>query len=403
MALTDVALRQTKPGVKTQRLSDAGGLFLEIRPNGAKYWRLAYRFDGKQKMLALGVYPDVSLVAAREKREAAKKLLASGVDPSDNRKALKSVLSGEGSFEAVAREWFYQKSPVWAGSHSSKIIVRLEQDIFPWLGSKQINTVTAPDLLAVLRRIESRGAVDTANRAKQNCSQIFRYAIATGRAERDPAADLRGALKSTRKIHYPTIIEPSKIAELMRAIEGYSGGLLTRCALRLAPLVFVRPGELRQAEWAEFDFAAAEWRIPADKMKMKVMHLVPLSRQAIKILMEIQPLTGSGKYVFPSERTGERPMSNNTVNAALRRLGYPKEEITGHGFRSMASTRLHEMGWASDVIERQLAHGERNSVKAAYCHAEYLAERKKLMQVWADYLEALAAGAKIIPFKAAGC
>jgi len=401
MALTDVALRQTKAGAKTQRLSDAGGLFLEIRPNGAKYWRLAYRFNGKQKMLALGVYPEVSLVAAREKREAAKKLLANDIDPSDNRKALKSVQSGEGSFEAVAREWFHQKSPVWADSHSSKIIVRLEQDIFPWLGSKPINTVTAPDLLAALRRIESRGAVDTANRAKQSCSQIFRYAIATGRAERDPAADLRGALKSTRKTHYPTIIEPAKIAELMRDIEGYSGGLLTRSALRLAPLVFVRPGELRQAEWAEFDFAAAEWRIPADKMKMKVMHLVPLSRQAVKILLEIQPLTGSGKYVFPSERTAERPMSNNTVNAALRRLGYPKEAMTGHGFRSMASTRLHEMGWSSDVIERQLAHGERNSVKAAYCHAEYLAERKKLMQAWADYLEGLAAGAEIIPFRAA--
>lgn len=402
MALTDVALRQAKAGAKTQRLSDAGGLFLEIRPNGAKYWRLAYRFDGKQKMLALGVYPDVSLVAAREKREAAKKLLANDTDPSDNRKALKAVQTGEGSFEAVAREWFYQKSPVWAASHSSKIIVRLEQDIFPWLGSKPINTVTAPDLLAALRRIESRGAVDTANRAKQSCSQIFRYAIATGRADRDPAADLRGALKSTRKIHYPTIIEPSKIAELMRAIEGYSGGFVTRCALRLAPLVFIRPGELRQAEWAEFDFAAAEWRIPAEKMKMKVMHLVPLSRQAVEILREIQPLTGGGKYVFPGARTLARPMSNGTVNAALRRLGYPKEELTGHGFRSMASTRLYEMGWQSDVIERQLAHGERNSVKAAYCHAEYLPERKKLMQAWADYLEALAAGAAIIPIRAAG-
>lgn len=401
MALTDVAVRQTKATAKTQRLSDAGGLFLEIRPNGAKYWRLAYRFGGKQKLLALGVYPDVSLVAAREKREVAKKQLASGIDPSDNRKAVKAVQSGEGSFEFVAREWFAQKAPAWAANHSSKVIVRLEQDIFPWLGAKPINNITAPELLAALRRIESRGAVDTANRAKQSCSQVFRYAIATGRAERDPAADLRGALKSTRKSHYPTIIEPTKIAELMRAIEGYSGGLLTRCALRLAPLVFVRPGELRHAEWSEINLEAAEWRIPVHKMKMKAMHLVPLSRQAVAILLEIQPYTGAGQFVFPSERTGERPMSNNTINAALRRLGYPKEEMTGHGFRAMASTRLHEMGWQSDVIERQLAHGERNPVKAAYCHAEYLSERKKMMQAWADYLESLATGAKIIPIKGA--
>ncbi len=398
MALTDVAVRQTKAGAKPQRLSDGGGLYLEISPKGARYWRLAYRFAGKQKVLALGVYPDVSLITARERRDTAKKHLANGIDPSDNRKAMKAVQSGEGSFEAVAREWFAQQSPAWVESHSSKIITRLEQNIFPWLGAKPINTVTAPEILATLRRIESRGAVDTANRAKQNCSQIFRYAIATGQAERDPAADLRGALRSTRKRHYPTIIEPAKIAELLRAIEGYSGGLVVRCALRLAPLVFVRPGELRHAEWSEIDFAATEWRIPAEKMKMKTMHLVPLSRQAVEILRELQPLTGGDKYVFPSERTGTEPMSNNTVNAALRRLGYPKEEMTGHGFRSMASTRLHEMGWSSDVIERQLAHGERNSVKAAYCHAEYLSERKKLMQSWGDYLEGLATGAKIIPF-----
>ncbi|MCJ7602458.1 MAG: tyrosine-type recombinase/integrase [Desulfobulbaceae bacterium] len=401
MALTNVAVRQTKAAGKTKKISDGGGLFLEIRPNGAKYWRLAYRFGTKQKLLALGVYPDVSLVKAREKREEARKKLADGIDPSEARKALKAAQSDEGSFEIVAREWFAQKSPGWAESHSSKVMTRLEQDIFPRIGSKPINTITAPELLAALRFIESRGAVDTANRAKQSCSQIFRYAIATGRAERDPAADLRGALKSTRKCHYPTIIEPVKIAELMRAIEGYSGSLVVRCALRLAPLVFVRPGELRHAEWSEIDFAAAEWRIPAEKMKMKTMHLVPLSRQALEILREIQPITGAGKYIFPSERSGARPMSNNTINAALRRLGYPKEEMTGHGFRAMASIRLHEMGWQSDMIERQLAHGECNPVKAAYCHAEYLPERKKMMQAWADYLEGIKAGAKIIPIRAA--
>ncbi|MBU0673074.1 MAG: tyrosine-type recombinase/integrase [Proteobacteria bacterium] len=404
MALTDVAARQAKPGTKTQRKSDGGGLFLEIRPNGSKYWRLAYRFGGKQKLLALGVYPNVSLLKAREGRETAKKQIANGIDPGNAKKTLKLVQAGEGSFENVAREWFAQKSPVWAESHSSKIIARLELDIFPWIGAKQINTVTAPELLAVLRRIESRGAVDTANRAKQNCSQIFRYAIATGRTDRDPAADLRGALKSTRKRHYPTIIDPGKIGELMRAIDGYSGSLLVRCAIKLAPLVFVRPGELRHAEWSEIDFTAAEWRIPAHKMKMKTMHLVPLSKQATDILKDIQPLTGEGKYIFPGERTLADPISNNTINAALRRLGYTKDEMTGHGFRAMASTRLYEMGWPSDVIERQLAHGERNTVKAAYCHAEYLDDRKKMMQVWADYLDRLKTGEEneVVPIRSAG-
>ena len=394
MALTDVAVRQTKPGERTRKISDGGGLFLEVRPNGAKYWRLAYRYNGKQKLLALGVYPEISLLVAREKREAAKKLLSNGIDPIDNRKAAKLMSSDEGSFETIAREWFGRKSPGWVETHSTKVISRLERHIFPWLGSKPINSVSAPEILAVLRRLESRGTVDIANRLKQNCSQIFRYAIATGRADRDPAADLRGALMSVRKAHHSTIIDPLKIGELLRAIDGYTGGLVVRCALKLAPIFFVRPGELRHAEWAEISLDTAEWRIPAHKMKMKTMHLVPLSRQAVAILREIQPYTGAGKYVFPSERTGARPMSNNTINAALRRLGYSKEEMTGHGFRAMASTRLHEMGWPSDVIERQLAHGERNPVKAAYCHAEYLAERKKMMQAWADYLDELAAGTK---------
>jgi len=398
MPLTDVAVRQAKPGPQIRRMSDGKGLFLEVRPNGAKYWRLAYRFGGKQKLLALGVYPDVTLAKAREKRDEARKKLVDGIDPSQARKALKAAQANEDSFETIAREWFARKSPAWAESHYSKVITRLEKDIFPRIGFKPINEITAPELLTVLRFIEERGAVDTAHRAKQNCSQIFRYAIATGRAERDPAADLRGALHSTRKNHYSTIVEPAKIVGLMRAIEGYSGSLIVRCALRFAPLVFVRPGELRNAEWTEIDFANAEWRIPAAKMKMKTMHLVPLSRQALDILREILPITGEGKYIFPGERTRTRPMSNNTVNAALRRLGYSKEEMTGHGFRAMASTRLHEIGWPSDVIERQLAHVERNPVKAAYCHAEYLPERRKMMQTWADYLEGLCQGSqKIVP------
>jgi len=293
------------------------------------------------------------------------------------------------------------KSPAWADTHSSKVIVRLEQDIFPSIGGKPIAEVTAPVLLVALRRIESRGAIDTAHRAKQTCSQVFRYAIATGRAERDLAADLRGALQSISKQHFKTITDPLKIGSLMRNLHGYSGAFITQCALKLAPLVFVRPGELRRAEWEEIDLERAEWRIPACKMKMKVIHIVPLSRQAVQILTELHPLTGSGKYVFPGARSSSRPMSENTVNAAIRQMGYSKDEMIGHGFRGMASTSLHEQGWPSDIIERQLSHGERNPVKAAYNHAEYLPERRRMIQAWADYLDKLKASAEIISSRAA--
>ncbi|MBF0131159.1 MAG: integrase arm-type DNA-binding domain-containing protein [Magnetococcales bacterium] len=401
MPLTDTATKQAKPKEKLFRLSDAGGLYLEVTPSGGKLWRLKYRFGGKEKRLAFGVYPEVSLKQARERRDEARRLLAEGIDPGEHRKITRAMDKSrtEDTFEAVAREWFSKFSPTWAETHSSKIIRRLEVDIFPWLGGRPVKEISALELLTVLRRIEDRGALDTAHRAKQNCGQVFRYAVATGRAEYDPSSALRGALPPAKGGHFPSIVEPQAVGELLRAIDGYSGSYVTKCALRLAPLVFVRPGELRHAEWAEFDLDNATWTIPGEKMKAGEKHIVPLSIQAVAILREIQPLTGSGKYVFPGERTTTRPMSENTVLAALRRMGYPVGAMTGHGFRSMASTILNEQGWHRDAIERQLAHGERDAVRAAYNHAEHMPERKKMMQAWADYLDQLA-GRNVVPIKA---
>lgn len=400
MKLSDVKIRNAKPSDKQQKLSDGGGLFLLISTNGTKAWRLAYRHGGKQKLLSLGIYPAVSLKEAREKREELKTLLVKGIDPSAHRQAVKFA-AGD-TFEALAREWHKKFSAIWSKSHSERILRRLEKNIFPWLGKKSIKEITPPELLAVLRRIEARGAVETAHRAMQNCGQIFRYAIATGRGERDVAADLRGAIPPSKTTHHPSIRDPQGVADLLKAIDSYEGSIITRCALQLAPLIFVRPGELRHAEWSEIDLERQEWRIPAEKMKMRELHIVPLSRQACLILKELEPLTGgpSGKYVFPSVRSNVRAMSENTVNAALRRLGFEKDQMTGHGFRSIASTLLHEQGWPSAVIERQLAHGERNKVKAAYNFAEHLPERKKMMQTWADYLDQLKSEkkAKVINF-----
>ena len=396
--LTDVAARKAKPEGSPHRMTDGDGMYLLVQPNGSKYWRLDYRFAGKRKTLALGVYPAVSLLEARERRNAARKLLANGADPGDIKKAKKaaSVALTENSFEIVAREWFMKHAPNWAGTHSSKVIRRLEVDAFPWIGARPIGEITAPELLAMLRRVESRGALDTAHRVHQNCGQVFRYAIATGRAQRDPSADLRGALPPANRQHYPTITDPKAIGELLRAIDGYIGTYSTRYALRLAPMLFVRPSELRKAEWCEFNLDKAEWRIPATRMKMKALHIVPLSTQAVAILRELHSIAGAGKYVFPSPRTTTKPMSDNTVNAALHRMGY-KGEFVGHGFRHMASTLLNEQGWNRDAIERQLAHAERDGVRAAYNYAEYLPERKRMMQAWADYLDGLASGADVIP------
>jgi integrase len=398
MPLTDTAIRNTKPGAKPVKMFDEKGLFLLLNPTGSRWWRFKYRFDDKEKLLSFGTYPEVSLKDARLKREEARRQVAAGIDPGEHRKAQKAARTGQAanSFEIVAREWFAKFSPNWVASHSDKIIRRLERDIFPWVGMKPIADVSAPDLLTCLRRVEGRGAVETAHRIVQNCGQVFRYAIATGRAVRDPAADLRGALPPVKEKHHASITEPKAIGELLRAIIGYQGSLITACALRLAPLVFVRPGELRKAEWSEFNFDTAEWRIPGERMKMREQHIVPLSRQATAVLRELQALTGQGQFVFPGARTNGRPMSENTVNAALRRLGYGSDDMTGHGFRSMASTLLNEQGWHRDAIERQLAHAERNAVRAAYNYAEHLPERKRMMQAWADYLDGLAASADII-------
>ena len=399
MPLTEIAVRNAKARAKPARLFDAGGLYLEIAPSGGKWWRFKYRFAEKEKRLSLGVYPEVSLKAARAKRDEARRLLGDGIDPSEHRQQNKSALTAKAanSFEAIAREWFAKFSENWVDTHSSKIIRRLERDLFPWLGARSINSITAPELLSALRRIESRGALETAHRAMQNCGQVFRYAVATGRAERDPIGDLRGALPPVKEKHHASIRDPKAIGALLRAIDGYEGSLITKCALRLAPLLFVRPGELRKAEWTEFNLDAAEWRIPAERMKMREQHIVPLSTQAVAILRELHALTGARHYVFPGARTNGRPMSENTVNAGLRRLGYAKNEMTGHGFRSIASTLLNEQGWHRDAIERQLAHAERDNVRAAYNFAEHLPERRKMMQAWSDYLDGLKVGADVIP------
>ena len=398
--LTDVAARQAKPKDKPYKLSDSGGLYLLVNSIG-KYWRMDYRFAGKRKTLSIGVYPKISLVDARKKRDDAKDQLANDIDPGITKAVRKQVLlhASENTFKAVALEWHAKTSKTWAESTANNIKRYLEKDIFPWLGNRVIKDITAPDLLAVLRKIESRGAHEKAQRCREYAGRVFRYAVATGRAERDPSGDLRGALTPVKVKHHASITDPKAIGALLRAINGFSGSFITKCALQLAPLVFVRPGELRHAEWPEIDFDKKEWRIPGHKMKMGEVHIVPLSRQAIEILQSIHPLTGDGQYIFPSIRSGARPMSENTVNGALRCMGYEKDEMTGHGFRSMASTLLHEHGWPHEAIERQLAHAERNKVVAAYNYAEHLPKRREMMNWWADYLDELAAGAKIVNFQ----
>ncbi len=397
MPLTTTAIRNAKPNDKPRRLFDSGGLYLEVVPSGGKWWRLKYRYEGKEKRLSLGVYPDISLKDARERRDEARRLLANGVDPSEARKAAKAVnvMLATNSFESVAREWFGRHSKTWADSHSGKIIRLLERDIFPWIGSNPVADVSAPRLLDVVRRIEQRGAVDTAHRALNNCGQILRYAVATGRASRDPSGDLRGALSHVKGRHFASVTEPAKVAAVLRALDGYEGTLTVRCALHLAPLVFVRPGELRHAKWVDIDLDAAEWRYTVTKTSTE--HIVPLSRQAADILRELQPLTGRGLYVFPSARSAARPMSDNAILAAMRRMGISKEEMTGHGFRAMARTILDEvLGFRPDFIEHQLAHAVRDPNGRAYNRTAHLPERHKMMQQWADYLDMLKSGTEII-------
>ncbi|MDE2423556.1 MAG: integrase arm-type DNA-binding domain-containing protein [Betaproteobacteria bacterium] len=401
MPLTNIVVKNAKIAEKPYKLSDEKGLYLLISKAG-RYWRFDYRFEGKRKTLALGVYPDTTLANARDKRDEARKLLANSIDPGEQRKAIKASRQEKitNSFEVVAREWYSKNSLSWSENHGSRIIRRLENDIFPWIGTKPIADIKASELLTVLQRIEKRGAIETAHRALQNCGQVFRYAVATGRAERDPSPDLKGALAPVQQKHRAAITDTRAIGGLLRSIDSYTGFQTTKLALQFAPLVFVRPGELRKAEWVEIDLEKAEWNIPAERMKMREPHLVPLSSQAIKILSELQALNGRSKYVFPSARTPTRPMSDNAILAALRRMGYEKDEMTGHGFRAMARTVLDEtLGVRPDFIEHQLAHAVRDPNGRAYNRTAHLAERKKMMQLWADYLDKLKSGADIISFK----
>ena len=402
MPLTDTAIRNAKPKGKQYKLSDERGLYLLVLKSG-KYFRWDYRFMGTRKTMALGVYPDTSLADAREKRDEARKLLAKDIDPSQHKKekkaAMKEMLAN--NFEAIAREWIEKQKHKWSEGHTYRTTRKLELNIFPWLGKRPIKQITTKELLTVLGKMEKRGVPYSANRTKAIVGQVFRYAISTDRAENDPSAALKGSLTPTVTKNRAAITDPKKIGGLLRAIDGYDGQITTICALRLAPLTFVRPGELRHAEWSEIDLDNAEWKIPAHKMKMKFPHIVPLSKQALDVLMEIKPITENGRYIFPSIRSTARPMSNNTVNAALRRMGYSKDEMTGHGFRGMASTILHEQGWLDDAVERQLAHVESNSSKKAYDYAKHLPERRKMMQAWADYLDVLKVGGKVIPLRRA--
>jgi integrase len=385
--LTDSQIRKTQANDRLFKLFDSGGLFLLFRPGGHRGWRFKYRVGGHEKLISLGPYPTVSLAKARLKLKRAKALLLDGIDPSLMRKAEK--YAGADSFEAVAREWYGSHECRWADSYSDHIIRRFERDIFPWIGNTAIRKIKPAEILTCLKRIEARGNLETAHRAYQNICWVFRYATATGQCTQDPSAALKGALLPTNEKHLASITDPAAFGQLLRAIDGYSGSHTVRTALRLAPLVFVRPTELRAAEWSEFQLDLQEWRIPESRMKMRVPHIVPLSTQAIALLHDIQPATGDGKYVFPSPRSRTRPLSNVALLAALRRMGYEQGTLTVHGFRTTASTLLNEQGWRPDAIERQLAHGERDHVRAVYNHAEYLPERKAMMQDWANYLDEL--------------
>lgn len=394
MPLTDVAVRNAKTKDKPYKLADGGGLFLWVQPTGGKWWRYKYRFAGKEKLLALGSYPDVTLAEARERHAQARRILSGGNDPGEVKKEGKrqALLKSVTTFEAIAREWCESRKHKWVTSYGEAMMTRLENHVFPKLGDRAISDITAPELLAVLRIVENTGALDLAMRLLQASGQIFRYAIATGRAERNPAVDLRGALKPPVRKHQAHL-KADELPEYLQKLEAYDGSLQTKLALKFLLLTFVRTGELRGAEWSEINFDKAEWRIPAERMKMRDPHIVPLSRQALEVLQELKLLTGQWRYVFPNQHKPSGWMSENTMLYGLYRMGY-HSKATGHGFRSTASTILNEHGFAPDVIERQLAHSERNSVRAAYNHAQYLPERRQMMQWWADYLDKAATDEK---------
>lgn len=413
--LNDKAIQAAKPEEKQYKIADGDGLALIVKPSGTKLWWFRYRLSGKEKTLALGTYPVITLKAARERTQEAKKLLANGSDPMKVKKDAKAAIveaaiKSEETVEAISREWFEKFSSQWVDSHGSKILRRLERDLFPWIGKDEIKSVPPATLLAVLRRVEARGALETAHRLHQNCGQIWRYAVATGRAERDITGDLKGALPPAKETHLGAITKPEEIGALLRNIDEYKGSEAVRLALRLAPYVFVRPGELRHAEWTEFpnfdnEDAAEEWVIPAGKMKAKRQHVVPLSRQVIQILAELKEITGDGKYLFPAVNSRSRCLSDTALLMALRRMGYRKEEMTAHGFRAMASTNLEQLGFDVRLIELQLAHADTNDVRAAYKRDTsrlQIEQRRKMMQHWADYLDSLQQGAQVLPFKIAG-
>lgn len=397
MPLTDTQIKNLKPSEKPLRVFDGNGLYLEVSPAGGKLFRYKYRFNGKYKTFSIGKYPDVSLSDARKAHQNAREQLAAGFDPSAVKREQK--LKQTKTFETVATEWWKTQRPKWTNDYAKTVWRRIESDMLPWLKNRPIDELTTAELLAALRRVESRGAIDTAHRICQYLNNIGIYSVACGYIQNNPANNLVKALKQTLKRPMAAITEPKQIKILLKAIDEFEGSFIVRQALRIAPLVFVRPGELRMAMWEEIDLKESLWTIPSAKMKMRRDHIVPLSRQAVEILEELRPLTGAGIYVFPSVRTNARPMSENTINAALRRMDYSKDEMTGHGFRTMASTRLHEMGWRSEIIEFQLAHVDKNTVRGIYNRAEYLEERKQMMQSWADYLDGLKAGETVVSFQ----
>jgi integrase len=399
MHLTNTACKNAKAAAKAYKLSDGGGMYLEIIPSGGKYWRLKYRFADKEKRLALGVYPHVTLAEARERRETAKKQLSNGIDPSFAKQEHKrqNAINAENTFEAVGREWHEHQKARWSPAHATDILYRLEKDVFPILGNRPIADIKAPHILDNLRKIEKRGAHEMARRAVQYCGQIFRYAIVTGRADRDPTGDLRGALQPVQHGHYAAI-DADELPEFLRTLENNDARLFiqTRLAVRLLMLTFVRTGEMIGAKWDEIDLEGRQWAIPPERMKMRRPHIVPLSKQAVAVLQEQKKLTGQWDWVFPNQAHPRRHMSNNTVLSALKRLGY-KGRMTGHGFRALAMSTIKEkLGYRHEVVDRQLAHAPRNKVDAAYDRAQFLPERRKMMQQWADYLDAVSSGGKVI-------
>ena len=403
MPLTDTAVRNASPREKSYRLADSAGMYLEITPSGGKYWRMKYRYAGKEKLLALGVYGDVTLAAARRKRDEARALLADGVDPGEAKKEAGRAarLAASNSFEAVALAWMQERRDYVELAQYEKTLARFRKDVFPWLGRRAIALIEAPEILDVLKRVDQRGARYTAHKVRGEMSMVFRYGIRQGFCKADPARDLLGAIPPAKEKHFASITDPVKVGEMLRAFEAFSGTFVVKCALSLAPMMFVRIGELRQAEWSQFDLDKAEWRYTVSKTKTD--HLVPLATQAVAILRDLHALTGSGRYVFPGARSTLRPMSDAAINAALRRLGYDtRTEITGHGFRAMARTILHErLHFPADVIEHQLAHSVPDALGTAYNRTKFIDERCRMMQAWADYLDRLKAGAEIIPITAA--